>query len=405
MSTNFFKRAEKELGAHALEMGNSAPPAPPAPAVPPPPPPPADPTPPPPAAAAPAPPAPTPPPPPPGDADAGAAVAAGAAAASAPDSQPSQTVDPETPEQITLRLLKEKGIDVDTLDDLVGRMNNQPLSEEAKRRLEQQKEQRLLNSFLEGGHGTMDDFYQLRGLKEFNDEDLVRSAFRDEMRGINKDLSEEQIDDLFNERYFIGEDGQWEEHQNAWGKRKLKTEADNLRKEKYDPLAKVEQQLLLEDETRRSKKVWEQQVDAFVQTMPKQLTVPLGKFGEKDLGDFTYALSDNEQREIVESLKEPASLLNEIIDKKTGKTDMQKLFEVMLWRKFGVSAIKAASNEFHSKGIDEITSTLENRPNLRNTAGSTSTPVSEEMEGRRIAASDARSILGRKTHRKTIGSN
>lgn len=328
-----------------------------------------------------------------------ASGAQNAAQAAAP---PEEVAD--TPEQIAMRYLKEQGISVSNISELQSAMNRTEggeESEEQKKRREQQKEQKLLNTFLEKG-GTMDDFYRLRKLKEVKDEDFMREKFHAQMREFNPDLDADEIDDVFNRQYFIGADGEYNEHEQKYGRKRLTEEAQFLRTQESEPLSVVEHQMQLDEAASQSHKEWEKLVDTWSAQMPRKIDIPIGKMGDNDLGNFSYTLSEDEQRDMLQDLKNPNHLLEVVGEQKDGKftkkTDLNKLHDLLLWKRFAQKMIKAAASENYSKGIETVSAGLNNYPDLkRNGQGQQGQSASDDVQaGVNILKRDAQSIMGRR---------
>jgi hypothetical protein len=291
-----------------------------------------------------------------------------------------------------------------TMEEMLEAVNKPaPLTDEQKIKQEQQEELRLQAEFINSNKGTIDDFHRIRQSVNIKDDQLVREAFYAENRAIDDTLTDKDLEDMFNEHYFIGPDGTYSAAQKKFGEKKIANEAKNIRTQMGMPLEEVQNDLTMKSEAVKEAKEWEKRAKQFTQNLPKSFQVPIGKIGETEVGDFIYNFSDEEQRDFAASLEDPAFLLKQIADEKTGKTDLNKLFNLVRNNRVLSTAIKAAAGEFYSKGVDSISSGLNNSPDLRKT-GQQETPdaTAERLQGEEQIKRDARNTFGKGPRVKSI---
>lgn len=302
----------------------------------------------------------------------------------------------ELTDEVFLTHMRQKtGNDKLTMDEMLSAINKpENLTPEQQKQNSQEQELQLQSAFIKSGKGSIDDFYRIRQLKNVKNEDLVKEAFFAETKELDGNLDDDEISELFKEQYFIGE--QYTETQQKIGQKRLKNEADTIRENMGMTLAQTEEELKMNDKAIKSANDWTKRVDNFTTKLPQSFQVPIGKIGEKEVGDFTYTFSEEEQREIVESLKDPAYLLKEIADKTTGQTDISKLYNLVVGNKVLRKIVKAAAGDYYSKGVDSIASVLNNNPNLTGNGGrETVDQTAERTKGEEIVRTDARKTFGR----------
>jgi hypothetical protein len=293
-----------------------------------------------------------------------------------------------------------------TMDQMLAAHNRAPeLTDEQKRRAEQDKKLKVQAAFVHSGKGTIDDYHRITQLANIKDPDLVKQNFFQEARELDSSLKDDEIEEMFNDHYFIEtKEGMFSDAQKKIGQKRLSRDATAIRDEQSRPLADVENALKMDEEAMTDAKKWEKNAIDFAATLPRTYRVPIERIGDKEMEDFIYNLSDDEYRDVTESLKDPAYLVKQIRDEKTGKTDLSKLYSLVLAKKILQTAIKASASEHYSKGVDSVTSLLHNNPDLRNTGGSreTTDATKERQQGEALVKKDASNLMGRGPKVKSI---
>lgn len=310
------------------------------------------------------------------------------------------TTQAAIPDEVLLSRMRELTNNPDlTMEQMLAAHNRQPeLTDEQKQRAEQERKIKVQAAFVRSGKGTIDDYHRITQLATIKDPDLVKQNFFSEAREVDGTLKDDEIEDMFNDHYFIEtKEGMFSEAQKKLGQKRLARDAKAIRDEESKPLVEVENALKMDEEAIADARGWERRATEFAANYPKTFTVPIGKIGDKEMGDFKYNLSDDEQRDFAESLKDPAFLMKQIRDEKTGKTDLGKLADFVLSKRILATAIKAAASEHYSKGVDSVASLLHNNPDLRNTGDSreTTDAIKEREAGEKIIQTDASNIMGR----------
>lgn len=308
-------------------------------------------------------------------------------------------------EQILAKLRATTGFEDLTMEQMVAAIQRpETLSEDDKKKKQAQDDLALQAAFINAGKGTIDDFHIIRQLKNIPDEPLVREHFREAVKEQSPELSDEEIEDAFKRHYFIGEEGEYNAHEIKIGQKRLAETAKSIRDIKSAPLNEVEQAVQMDAQALQGAKEWKAKVKQFTGTMPKTLDIPLGLHGTVDLGNFSYILTEAENKELSQALEDPAYLLRQIADEKTGKTDLNKLFGLIRDQKILKTAIIAAARAHYDKGVDSIASVLHNYPNLNGQAGGSKMQEQNEKvaEGQQIAKRDAANVFGRRNKVKSI---
>ena len=304
----------------------------------------------------------------------------------------------ETEEQITRRYLASKGIDMD-VDELVSKVTSPELTPDQKKKQDEKRQQRLLDEFIKGG-GTMDEFFGIQNLTKIPDVDLVKADFFNQAKELNPDLEDDDLEELFTKQYFIGQKaGEYTAAEVKIGEAAIKKNAEAIRARKMEPISKIETELKRAEEGIESHKQWQKRVDQFAATLPRKLSFEIGKMGDKqtDLGTFEYELSDEEHKDFVNDLKDPAYLINAMKDETGKQIDLKKLSNLILRNRILEKALKASSYAAFSKGVETVSGPLNNYPDLRNLGGTQSAQSEDQkdrVEGERQMGEDSRGILG-----------
>jgi hypothetical protein len=293
-----------------------------------------------------------------------------------------------------------------TMEEMLTSLNRQPeLTDDQKNRLTTEKQLQVQAAFVRSGKGTIDDYHRINQLSNIKDADLVRERFFADAREMDGSLKDSEIEEMFQDHYFISDQqGIFTDAEKKMGERRIKTEADAIRERERKPLVEIEELIEHESKAGQDAREWEKKALSYAAAIPKSYVFPIEKIGEKDMEDFIYPFNDDELREIADALKDPAYLLREIRDEKTGKTDLGKLSKLVIANKILHRAVRASASAHYSKGVESVTSVLNNHPDLTNTGGSKEITDQEQQveEGKQIVKKDAASIMGRGTKIKSV---
>src|SRR5690606_5210026 len=123
---------------------------------------------------------------------------------------------PETPEfkitddQIT-SYLKSKGIEVESLDAFIDKVNApKELPEEEKIKQAQAREKKILDIFIEG-NGTVDQFVGIKAIAEADDRELSINNLKADLRAAN--FTDEQVEDFIKDTFFDISDEELEQYE------------------------------------------------------------------------------------------------------------------------------------------------------------------------------------------------
>lgn len=325
-----------------------------------------------------------------------------------------KSADELAEEKAALAFLKRRhpGIEADDLDSFYEKLeaSNKPAAPAAPVNADEAKKlrtEKIKEKFLTGG-GTQDVYDRLQSLTDIADEELVKPSFVATFKELHPDADDSEAEAAFAKAFFIGDEGvDFSAAEIAFGSARLKEVADGLRAVEGTPLTQIEGDLDREEEGAKWIADWTGKIDAFKQNgLPKEISVSLGTHREKDLGNFKYPLTAEQQQDVAATLLNPHVFSELFADPKTKQTDLNALSDFIIWKKYGPQMIQAAAQSSYSEGLDAIKSTLDNRPNLSGYNGS-GVPHSKELqEGVDQLKKDAGNTLGQsaKANRKSMPS-
>lgn len=223
---------------------------------------------------------------------------------------------------------------------------------------------------LEKSGKTRDHYNRVKELKAKSDYDVVRMDFAEELKAENPEITDEEIDDLLKERYFLGDDvGIYKPHEIAIGKKALAADANRIREKEGSPVESIRTSLL----TQKQKEVQRQQhqaaVEAFLSSSaPKAIQLKVGKRGNNELGEYSFPVSPETHQKVSEIIKTPDGI-TKYLSGPDGKLDLPTLYSLFLNNEvinnFGVSL----ADHYYGKGVEFVKSTLNSYPNPNVPAG------------------------------------
>lgn len=252
-----------------------------------------------------------------------AAPDAGAAGAAAP------AVVPDITDEQLKEMLKAKGIEgfenLDGLKSLVTKATAPAppeLTPEEKTAAALQLENRMLNLYLEKG-GKAEDFVAIKQVVAADAKDLSLSELKRELKENGFDDSE--IDSIIKERYYAldpatltkGEDESeadfakrkaMVEKKVAYGTKKLEGRSKHIKNEAESVYNGMKKAIENEDLQKRQQAEFASKVDAFAATLPRKMTVELGKSNDQDIAPVEYTVTEEDITAVVSTLKDPAKL-------------------------------------------------------------------------------------------------
>lgn len=321
--------------------------------------------------------------------------------------QQQQQPEPQVSDEMLLKRMRELTKNPNlSMEEVLSAYNKAPeLTEEQKKVADQNLKIKVQSAFVNAGKGTIDDYHRITQLPNIKDADLVMTYFMKDAREMDPSLTDEELEELFNAHYFISDNpNMYTEPEMKLGQRRLASDAKGIRQMEAKPLTEVENDLKIQEEAIAEAGKWEQRANNFIEKMPKTFTVPIGKIGEKEMGDFIYPLSEAEQRDLADSIRDPAFLIKQIRDPQTGKTDLSKLYDLVLAKRILHTVIRAAASDHYSQGVDSVTSVLHNYPDLRHSGDTRETPdqTKERLEGEAQIRKDANNTFGRGPRVKSL---
>lgn len=288
--------------------------------------------------------------------------------------------DDSIDDDATLKAMNKKfGTDFKNLDEfkrLIGKVDPTP---EEKEILDRAKEKTVLDEFLTFGRhvgegtekkfipNTLDDFHRIKSTLAKDDATLAKEYIRAELVELGTEKpSEEEVNTIFKSRYMVKEsdDDVFSEHEVKLGQHLLKQEGARIRYQVGFGLTQATKSVQARQTEEQATRQWAEKVDNYIKNeMPRKFTLEIGQKGETDLGNFEYTINDAEVEEIKTFMRDPQGLTKLISgDGKT--TDLNKYSEVVMPYIIGKKIMAAMAMEMHSKGVELISSTLNNDPDL-----------------------------------------
>ena len=269
---------------------------------------------------------------------------------------------PETPEfkitddQIT-SYLKSKGIEVESLDAFIDKVNApKELPEEEKIKQAQAREKKILDIFIEGG-GTVDQFVGIKAIAEADDRELSVNNLKAELKAAN--FTDEQIEDFIKDTFFDISDEELEQYEDETDREFLKRKKEFASKllGGYSSNTKAKAQKVLADLNkayddeglRQSEEVAiSAKIDEDFKALPRKLTFEIGEVNGKPVSPVEYEVSESDIADVRNLLKNPAKR-NNFLFTQDGNLNLENLTQVLVRNKYLESAVKAAYHEGGSR--------------------------------------------------------
>lgn len=238
---------------------------------------------------------------------------------------------------------------------------------------EQKYEDERLNTLLEfmNKGGRMEDFLstQLTNYDEMSDIDLIKA----EMKALDSDLTDEDINLLFSDRYKLDEE-EFEEDQIKLSKLKLRRDAkeakrklveeqkkylvpeqkEEVKQEAPKEEPKVEDEMLSKQELEKRNQQWIQTVNEATSK-----SEPI-KFNLNDNGQsFDYTVNEESMSKVKVDMSDLSKFWNRYI-KEDGTNDIEKLKKDFIILNNYENILKAAYSQFRSDGREDVLKDIKN---------------------------------------------
>lgn len=324
--------------------------------------------------------------------------------------------DNTTDDAALLQSLNDKfGTQFKTMDEVRAHMagGQQPATALNTAQQQQAREKQLVDHFLslgkneDDGNGgkrfvpnTMDDYFRIQTTLKLPDADLVRNHHKAMMKQHNPAITDTEIEDAFNHRYFISTpDLKFEPNIVAAGEKQLKADAELIRKHTALPLTVAQQDFDTRQQEQQDIQNWQRETDQFIATeLPTMLAFDFGTVQDVDLGRYEFTYGPQVRQQVTEILKDPYKKFLELFhDPATKKVDKKKLSNILLWHLAGEDMLREAARNYFGAGVDSIASTLNNEPNLGQNSGGTDAVVAEQQkvqDATKAATETGKQILG-----------
>ena len=282
-------------------------------------------------------------------------------------------------EKSMVEQLKEKhGLDFASDEEILNLLKSKPKSEDKTKaadsvtapvtapKIEDVTEDEVI-TILEKNGRSKDLLAKAKELKSKSDDDIVKQHY---LETLQKDhgLSPEEASGLFAERFFIPPEGQEEmytEEEKKVGKALLKKEADQIRGQVDYVVNGIRETAYQDKMDAFNTNVFKSTVENFMAKAPSNFTIPIGKSGAKDLGEFPFVVNDEVRSRVAKTMQNPASFA-ERFKNDDGVFDMNRFYNFLVHLESQENIYKSMANFYHSKGLDEVENTLHNNPDLTN---------------------------------------
>lgn len=212
---------------------------------------------------------------------------------------------------------------------------------------------------------------------------IVKEAYQADLKKQFPKLSDDDIEQLFNTHFYIGEPDDFTEEEVAFGKQLMEREAERLKGSDEFIVDNVRNHLHQQRLTEYENNVLKHRVGQYISQVPRKMTINFGKLGNKELGSFEYNLDDETIGNVQRIMQSPVELTSKFLNDK-GELDMDKMFNLLVRSEIFDNASKTIANEYHSRGVTEIEAQLNNAPKF-DMAGATTDEAVKKIQDKKDA--------------------
>jgi hypothetical protein len=305
-----------------------------------------------------------------------------------------------------LASLKESGIDVDSLDTLKSKLNNQPLTEEQQKRAAKKQEADLIKFWIENKGGSAEDLAEIQNLQSTEDNQLVYNDFSNKLKSKNANITPEEIQARFNKQFFINPDASTlEEGQSlpfdaediAAGQERIKDIAQRLKNNpKVIGYRNAEQEFKNNLEIQQKNNVWTDKVSTFLDNYKNEVEFDANEDGEKTKITLTAEDKKLLKTYLTDGGKKFTELIADIDEKGNPVTNPEKAVKNLLYILKGKEAIKNAYKESASRTIEKHNFSAKNPLQLENQ------PAKPAPTGKHVLTQAEREKIGTDVNMKTF---
>lgn len=248
------------------------------------------------------------------------------------------------------------------------------LTEEEKAVKLAEKEKEMLDLYVTAGGGTIENFAALKGIINSDLTDLSKRVITDELKAAGL---EEEVEAVLKERYYqvqleeleqdIDEDDDEFAARKAkiekkieYGKKKLQSIAEKIKKDAQGVFDSLSQAIENKKAEANEELEFVAKIDEVSKTLPRKLSIPLGKLNNEDLGSVEVEVSENEIAETIGQLKDPASR-NKILFNEDNQINVVAVSNLLLRNKMLEKAVREGMLVGQDRQVKIFEKTFPNR--------------------------------------------
>lgn len=286
---------------------------------------------------------------------------------SIPDEKEKQGNPVKVTDEDILSFLKQKGIELDSTDDVIDRLKPKPSKEEADA-VERQKEVERIKLFVDGG-GSVEEYNALREAASSKLSDLSLKIEKETL--LNNGFSESEVESILSDEYFMSDldDAYFEDNgytneekefflkKQKYFRTKLGKSAEYIQKMAKEELDRLDQERNRINAEKVQRKNYSSKVDEYLKNFNRVEKLDIGKVNDKDVQPVEYQVSDSDLRTVGDILKNPDKV-KQLFFNTDGTPKMEVVAGYLLAKQTESSKIKTAFFEGGSRQAEVIKNTF-----------------------------------------------
>lgn len=266
-----------------------------------------------------------------------------------------------------LSFLKEKGINVESTDDVINRLKPQPTKEESDA-AERQQEVERIKAYVDNG-GSVEEYNAIKEAATTKLSDLSLKIEKENL--LRNGFSESEIESILSDEYFMSEfdDAYFEENgytdeekalflkKQKYFKNKLSKSAEYIQQMAKDELDRLDQERNRINAEKVQRKNYSSKVDEYLKNFNRVEKLDIGKVNDKDVQPVEYQVSDSDLRTVGDILKNPDKV-KQLFFNTDGTPKMEVVAGYLLAKQTESSKIKTAFFEGGSRQAEIIKNTF-----------------------------------------------
>lgn len=286
------------------------------------------------------------------------------------------------------RLKEELGVD---LEDAKTKLSQKPLTEEDKKRQEQNAQKAVMDEYLSIEGNTIDGYNKVQAEVAKPDMELVRNRFMEENKADLEGLTDEEKEIEFKDTY--GLDG---DKVTAKGvklaEKKIAKEAKSIRDELLNPIKNAETSFASKATKKENSTKWERSVDDFIKTDGEALRTIT--YEDEKHGKVETKVPDEVFNEVFGMIKDTGKFAT-YLQNPDGTTNKKKLAEVLIKAAMFDKHPKIVAEAAYGKGVNDAKANFPPAPDFSN-VGKQDTGVAEATDLQKKANEHNKSRLNKR---------